>query len=64
VEGIGRPVHTLTQVNLGLPIVDNAYLEDAAEVAQRLQRWEFMFNLHIMAIQGGTAAPFNANATF
>jgi hypothetical protein len=64
VEGIGRPVHTLTQVNLGLPIVDNAYLEDAAEVAQRLQRWEFMFNLHIMAIQGGTASPFNANATF
>ena len=64
VEGIGRPVHTLTQVNIGLPIVDNAYLEDAADVAERLQRWEFMFNLHIMRIPGGTATPFNANATF
>lgn len=64
VEGIGRPVHTLTQVNIGLPIADNAYLEDAAEVAQRLGRWEFMFDLHIMRIPGGTASPFNANATF
>ena len=31
VEGINRPIHQLTQVNMGLPIVDNAYLEDAAE---------------------------------
>ena len=64
VEGIRRPVHTLTQVNLGLPIADNAYLEEVAREAQRLERWEFMFNLHIMSIQGGTATPFNANATF
>lgn len=64
VEGMGRPVHTLTQVNLGLPIADNAYLEDVAREAERLGRWEFMFNLHIMSIEGGTATPFNANATF
>ena len=64
VRGMRRPIHTLTQVNLGLPIADNAYLEDVAREAQRLGRWEFMFNLHIMSIQGGTAAPFNANATF
>ena len=41
VEGMGRPVHTLTQVNLGLPIADNAYLEDVAREAERLGRWEF-----------------------
>ena len=64
VQGIGRPVHQLTQVNLGLPIVDNAYLEDAAREAARLRRWEFMFTLHIFQIPGGTAAPFNALATF
>jgi hypothetical protein len=63
-SGINRPVHQLTQVNLGLPIVDNAYLEDAAREAARLKRWEFMLTLHIFQIQGGTASPFNALATF
>jgi len=64
VQGINRPIHQLTQVNMGLPIVDNAYLEDAAREAARLARWEFMFTLHIYQIQGGTASPFNALATF
>jgi hypothetical protein len=64
VEGINRPIHQLTQVNLGLPIVDNAYLEHAARESARLKRWEFMFTLHIFQIQGGTASPFNALATY
>jgi hypothetical protein len=64
VEGINRPVHQLTQVNLGLPIVDNGYLEDAAREAAALRRWEFMVSWQIPAIVGGTAAPFNAIATF
>ena len=52
VDGINRPIHQVTQVNLGLPLVDNAYLEDAALEAQRLMRWEFMFTLHIYQIPG------------
>jgi hypothetical protein len=64
VQGINRPIHQLTQVNLGLPIVDNGYLEDAAEVATNLRRWEFMISWQINKIVGGTAAPFNALATF
>jgi len=64
VEGINRPIHQLTQVNLGLPIVDNGYLEDAAREAAERRRWEFMVSWQIPAIVGGTAAPFNAIATF
>jgi hypothetical protein len=64
VEGINRPVHQLTQVTLGLPIVDNGYLKDVAETANRLQRWEFMTSIQINPVPGGTASPFNANATF
>lgn len=64
VEGINRPVHQLTQVTLGLPIVDNGYLKDVAETARRLQRWEFMTSIQINPVPGGTASPFNANATF
>lgn len=64
VEGINRPIHQLTQVNLGLPIVDNGYLKEVAEVAARLQRWEFMAAIQINPIKGGTASPFNALASF
>ena len=64
VQGINRPIHQLTQVNMGLPLVDKAYTEDAAVEAARLKRWEFMLTLQIYQIQGGTASPFNALATF
>lgn len=64
VAGIGRPVHQLTQVNMGLPLVDNAFTEDAAAEAARLKRWEFMLTWQIYQIPGGTASPFNALATF
>jgi hypothetical protein len=64
VAGINRPIHQLTQVNLGLPIVDNGYMKDVAETAARLQRWEFMTSIQINPIKGGTASPFNALATF
>ena len=57
VQGIGRPVHLVTQVNMGLPLVDNAYTEDAALEAARLKRWELMLTLQIHQIPGGTASP-------
>ena len=64
VAGINRPIHQLTQVNLGLPIVDNGYLKDVAATAARLQRWEFLTAIQINPIKGGTASPFNALAAF
>jgi hypothetical protein len=64
VAGIGRPVHQLTQVVIGLPIVDNGYLTDVAETAARLRRWEFLIAIQNNSIEGGTASPFNALATF
>jgi kynurenine formamidase len=64
VQGINRPVHQLTQVILGLPLVDNGYLEDVAVEARNRSRWEFMVSWQINRIPGGTASPFNAIATF
>ena len=64
VRGIGRPVHTMTQVFIGLPLVDNGYLEDVAREAAARGRWEFMISWQITSIPGGTASPFNAIATF
>lgn len=64
VEGLNRPVHQITQVFMGLPLVDNGYLEDVARMAAELERWSFMVSWQIPAVPGGTAAPFAAVATF
>jgi hypothetical protein len=64
VEGINRPIHQITQVNIGLPLVDDAYTEDAAVEAARLKRWEFMLTLAPVPVTGGTGFPLNAIATF
>jgi hypothetical protein len=64
VEGINRPIHTMTQVFIGLPLVDNGYLEDVAREAASRERWEFMVSWQITQVPNGTASPFNALATF
>lgn len=64
VEGRNRPLHYVTQVFLGLPLVDNGYLEDVAAEAALRRRWEFMVSWQITQVPGGTASPFNALATF
>ena len=64
VEGLRRPIHQLTQVFIGLPLVDNGYLEDVAREAAQRRRWEFMVSWQITKVPGGTASPFNALATF
>ena len=63
-RGITRAIHTLTQIIIGLPLVDNGYLEDVAREAAARQRWEFMVSWQITAVPDGTASPFNAIATF
>ena len=64
VEGRNRPLHDMTQVFIGLPLVDNGYLEDVAVEAAVRRRWEFMVSWQITQVPGGTASPFNALATF
>ncbi len=64
VEGLNRPIHQITQVFMGLPLVDNGYLEDVAREAAQRRRWEFMVSWQITKVPGGTAGPFNAIATF
>ena len=64
VEGLRRPIHQVTQVNIGLPLVDNGYLLDVSREAASRERWEFMISWQISKVPGGTAGPFNALATF
>ena len=63
-EAAGRPIHTLMIAVIGVPLVDNAYLEDVAKEAASHKRWEFLTTVQFTRIKGGTASPFNALATF
>jgi len=49
---------------VGVPLVDNAYLEDAAREAASRKRWEFLTTVQFTRIPGGTATTFNALGTF
>ena len=64
IEGPGFPLHRLLLVALGVHILDNCDLEELAETATRLDRWEFLLTLAPMPVPGGTGSPVNPIATF
>ena len=64
VEGITLPVHGLLITAMGINLLDNQDLEQVAETAARLKRWEFMLTLAPLAVRGGTGSPLNALAVF
>ncbi len=64
IEGPGFPLHRLLLVALGVPIFDNTDLEQLAETAARLNRWEFLLTVAPMPVPGGTGSPVNPIATF
>jgi kynurenine formamidase len=61
---VGLPVHRLALVALGVSIFDNLDLEEAAQVARRLKRWEFLFTAAPLRIEKGMGSPLNPIATF
>jgi kynurenine formamidase len=64
VEGLSDPIHKLAIVALGTPIFDNCDLEPLSEIANRLQRWEFLVTAAPMVVPGGTGSPLNPLAIF
>ena len=64
VEGIASPIHALAIAGMGLLLLDNLNLEDAAAVCEELGRWEFLLVLAPLRIPGGTGSPVNPIAIF
>jgi kynurenine formamidase len=65
VDGVpDMPMHVLTLNALGIPILDNHDLEELANVAASLRRWEFMVSLAPLVVSGGTGSPVNTIAVF
>jgi kynurenine formamidase len=64
VEGFELPVHWVSVVAMGMPILDNCDLEPLGERADKLGRWTFLLAVAPWAVQGGTGSPVNPLATF
>ena len=60
----GSPVHKLTLVSMGMPLLDNLNLENLSEEAQKQKKWEFMISVQPLRFRGGTGSPVNAVALF
>ena len=59
-----NPIHRFAIVARGMNLLDNLDLEAAAEMAARLNRWEFMLVVAPLRIPGGPGSPVNPIAIF
>ena len=64
VEGVSVPTHFFTLVALGVHLFDNLGLEDLAETANELNRWEFMFMASPHVVPNGAGSAINPLAVF
>jgi kynurenine formamidase len=64
VEGVHTPAHALAMAALGMPLLDNMYLDGVAETCAEEGRWEFFFVAAPLRLPGGTGSPINPLAIF
>jgi hypothetical protein len=49
---------------MGMPLLDNADLEELSKECEARKKWEFMVTLNPLSMQGGTGSPVNPVAMF
>ena len=59
VDGVGSPIHVLALPGLGIPLLDNLYLENIGDVCARNNRWTFLLTLAPLNIPRGTGSPLD-----
>lgn len=64
VEGESIPVHLLTLVALGMPLLDNLELDTLASEVLKREKRVFLFTAAPMRVKGGTGSPINPLAVF
>lgn len=58
------PVHRIAIPYMGLPLLDNSDFERLSEVCASTGRYEFLFTVAPLVVQGGTGSPVNPLAIF
>ena len=64
VENVNTPLHVLSLVAMGVPLVDNCDFEALSRACEEEGRWSFLFIVSPLVIPGGTASPVNPLAVF
>ena len=64
IPGVTLPIHFFTLVSLGVNLLDNLALEELADTAAKLKRWEFMLVVEPLRVRNGAGAPVNPVALF
>src|SRR5262245_57529417 len=64
IPGVGTPIHAFVLVALGMNILDNLDLTEAAETASKLRRWDFMLVVSPLRVEDGSGSPVNPVALF
>ena len=63
-ERVASPIHQVGITAMGLWILDNANLEEAAQACRQRNRWEFMMCLGPLRLYNTTGSPLNPIAIF
>ena len=63
-EGMRNPIHVAALNWMGINIVECLDLEEAAAMARKLNRYEFMITFAPLPVEGGTGSPLNPLAIF
>ena len=53
------PVHQIVIVSMGVHLLDNLRLDRLSDACARHERWEFLFTVAPLRIEGGTGSPVN-----
>jgi kynurenine formamidase len=64
VPGVSDPIHQLTLVAMGMPLMDNLALEDLAREAKARRQWTFLYVVAPLPVRGGSGSLINALAVF
>jgi len=64
IPGVSLPMHFFTLVALGVNLLDNLALDELADTANRLKRWEFLLVIEPLRIQNGAGGAVNPVAVF
>ena len=64
VEGTHSPIHALALPGMGIPLLDNVYLEELAAHCAEAKRWTFQIVVAPLNVPGGTGSPVNPVAIF
>ncbi len=58
-ETVGVPIHEIVIPWMGMPLLDNANLDDLADACAEAGRYEFLLMVAPLRVQGGTGSPVN-----